>query len=261
MQKRELTDLDDLRLVYRGNKILGDLFSKSVHSIRQLTVDESSAKGFYRFLQNDRVSEEDIVCNLSANCKAACSGKYVVCIQDTTEINLSSHSKRIKKDDYIGTTNAKNDKGLGFLLHPSLVLDAAEGIPYGYADIKVWSRSLEFMSKHERKYNCLPIEEKESYKWIEVSKNTKSALGDVVSGMVIVQDREGDIYEQFAVVPDKQTDLLIRARTNRTLMDKTKLFSCLSDDQAQGGYELIVDAKQNRKKRTAQIEIRYKEIS
>ena len=197
MQKREFTDLDDLRLVYRGNKILGALFSKSVHSIRQLTVGESSAKGFYRFLQNDRVSEEDIVCNLSANCKAACQGKYVVCIQDTTEINLSSHSNRIKKDCYIGTTNAKNKKGLGFLLHPSLVLDAAEGIPYGYADIKVWNRPLEFRSKHERRYNSLPIEQKESYKWIEVSKNTKSALSGVVKGMIIVQDREGDMLSNL----------------------------------------------------------------
>lgn len=260
MQKREFTDLEDLRLVYRGNKILNDLFSKSVHSIRQLTVDESSAKGFYRFLQNDRVSEEDIVSNLSSNCKAACSGKYVVCIQDTTEINLSSHSNRIRKDDYVGTTNAKNKRGLGFLLHPSLVLDAVEGIPYGYADIKVWNRPLDFTSKHERKYNSLPIEQKESYKWIEVSKNTQLALCGVVKGMVIVQDREGDIYEQFAVVPDEQTDLLIRARTNRTLADKTKLFGCLSAEPVKGTYELMVNAKRTRKKRTAQIEIRYKEI-
>lgn len=260
MQKREFTDLDDLRLVYRGNRILSDLFSKSLHSIRQLTVNESSAKGFYRFLQNERVSEEDIVFNLSANCQSACQGRYVVCIQDTTEVNLSSHSKRIKKDDYIGTTNAKKDKGLGFLLHPCLVLDAADSTPYGYADIKIWNRSLEFTSKHERHYNALPIEQKESYKWIEVSRNTKSALSGVVSGMVIVQDREGDIYEQFAVIPDKQTDLLIRARTNRTLKDKTKLFSCLSANEVKGSYELVVEAKGKRKKRIAQIEIRYKEI-
>ena len=105
MQKREFTDLGDLRLLYRGNKILGDLFSKSVHSIRQVTKDESVAKGFYLFLQNDRVSEEGIVSNLASNCKMACKGKYVVCLQDTTEINLSSHSKRIKKDSYIATTS------------------------------------------------------------------------------------------------------------------------------------------------------------
>jgi hypothetical protein len=124
----------------------------------------------------------------------------------------------------------------------------------------VWNRPLEFTSKHERKYNSLPIEQKESYKWIEVSKNTKSALSGVAAGVVIVQDREGDIYEQFAVIPDEQTDLLIRARTNRTLKDKAKLFSCLSGSEIKGSYELIVNAKQNRKKRRAQIEIRYKEI-
>jgi len=54
MQKREFTELDDLRLLYRGNKILSDLFSKGVHSIRQIAENESAAKGFYRFLQNDR---------------------------------------------------------------------------------------------------------------------------------------------------------------------------------------------------------------
>lgn len=260
MQKREFTDLDDIRLVYRGNKILSDLFSKSVHSIRRLASDEASAKGFYRFLQNDRVNEDDIKDNLSANCKAACRGKYVVCIQDTTEINLSNHSNRIKKDNNIGTTNANNEKGLGFLLHPSLVLDAFSGIPYGYADIKVWNRPLEFSSKHERKYNTLPIAEKESYRWIEVSRNTQSALRDVTSAMLIVQDREGDIYEQFAVIPDAKTDLLIRARTNRTLPDKVKLFSCLSTQEVKGAYELPVETKKNRKKRIAHIEIRYKEV-
>jgi len=258
--KREFTDLDDLRLVHRGNKIMGDLFSKSVQSIRQITGDDSSAKGFYRFLQNDRVSEDDIVCNLLANCKAGCQGKYVVCIEDTTEINLSSHSKRIKKDDYIGTTNAKNKQGLGFFMHPSLVLDAIEGIPYGYADIKVWSRAKEFQSKKQRNYNSLPIEEKESYKWLEVSKNTKTALRDIVEGMVIIQDREGDIYEQFAVVPEAGVDLLIRAGNDRRLKDKTKLFSCLSDQEAQGTYEVVVDAKKGKPKRIAQMEIRFKEV-
>ena len=260
MQKREFTELDDLRLVYRGNKIFKDLFSKSVHSIRQIAGDESSAKGFYRFLQNDRVSEDDIVLNMLTNCKAACHGKYVVCIQDTTEINLSSHSNRIKKDGDIGTTNANNNKGLGFLLHPSLVLDALEGTPYGYADIKVWNRPMEFKSKQERKYNSLPIEQKESYRWIEVSQNTKVALKDIVQGMVIVQDREGDIYEQFATIGEQGVDLVIRARTDRTLKDKTKLFSCLSDQQAQGTYEVVVDGQKGRQKRTARIEIRYREV-
>lgn len=260
MQKREFTFLEDIRLLTRGNKILGDLFSKSVHSIRQLTDSDSSAKGFYRFLQNDRVSEDAIIENMLINCQAACRGKYVVCLQDTTEINLSSHQKRIKKDGYIGTTNASNEKGLGFFLHPSLVVDAFSCVPYGYSDVKVWNRPLKLSSKFERKYNSLPIADKESYKWIEVSKNTKSALESVTEGIIIVQDREGDIYEQFATIPDERTDLLIRARTNRKLGDGTKMFDCLSETDSMGSYELKIDGRQSRKKRKATIEVRYKQI-
>ena len=260
MHRREFTDLEDMRLLYRGNKILVDLFSKSVHSIRQLSADDSVAKGFYRFLQNDRVSEVDIVSNIVTNCRMACRGKLVVCIQDTSEINMSSHSRRINKDDDIGTTNANKTMGLGFFVHPSLLVDAESCVPYGYADIKIWNRPLAYKSRFERGYNTLPIEEKESYKWIEVSKNTQAALRDTVAGMVIVQDREGDIYEQFAVIPDEKTALLIRAKTNRTLADKTKLFSCLNDQPAAGSYELSVAAQGKRKKRTATIEVRYKPV-
>ena len=72
-----------------------------------------------------------------ANCQMACKNKYVVSMQDTSEINLSSHSRLINKDSSIGTTNAKGDKGLGVLLHPSLVVDAYDCVPYGYADVKV----------------------------------------------------------------------------------------------------------------------------
>src|SRR5882757_3935132 len=114
MLARKLHQLSDKRLLARGNKILEDLFRKSVHSVRAISKDEASAKGFYRFLLNERVTESDIIDNLTLNCKHSCKGKYVICIQDTTEINLSSHKGRIKKDSSIGTTNAKNDKGLGF---------------------------------------------------------------------------------------------------------------------------------------------------
>lgn len=260
MDKRGFSDLDDLRLLHRGNRILDDLFRSGVQSIRQATQNEAAAKGAYRFLQNDRVSEDDIISNMVSNCQASCAGKVVVAIQDTSEANLISHKGRIKKDDYIGTTNANNTKGLGFFIHPSLVVDAVQGIPYGYADIKIWNRDSTFESKYERDYNKLPIEEKESYKWIEVSKNTKASLADVVERMIIVQDREGDIYEQFATIPDERTDLLIRASSNRILSGQGKLFSCLSGSPAQGDYTIRVDAKNNRKRREAKIEVRFKEI-
>jgi hypothetical protein len=108
---------------------------------------------------------------------------------------MNKHWNRINHDDFIGTTNERSEYGLGFFLHPSLVLDANNGTPYGYSDIKVWNRPKKLVTKHKRKYNSLPISEKESNRWIEVSNNTKKYLEDVVDGMIIIQDREGDIYD------------------------------------------------------------------
>ncbi len=261
MLERTFTEFDDLRLVYRGNRIMSDLFSKSVHSIRQLTADEASAKGFYRFLRNERVSEEDIISNMVSNCQNACNGQYLVCIQDSTEINLSGQRNRIKRDDFIGTTNANNDKGLGFFIHPTFVLDAFNGIPLGYADVKLWSRPRAFSSKFQRNYGSLPIEEKESYKWIESSLKAKAALHPHTPGILIIQDREGDLYEQFATIPDLKTDLLVRSRVNRTLADKSKLFDCLKAQAVQGNYTLMINGKGDRKKRTANIQVRFKEVT
>ena len=85
-------------------------------------------------------------------------------------------------------------------------------------------------SKRERQYKKLPIEQKESYKWIESSIKTKETLSE--AGLVIiVQDREGDIYEQFATIPDAKTELLIRSRSDRNLIEGTTLFEKLSQSE------------------------------
>lgn len=261
MKDRQLSDIKDLRLLKRGNIILDKLFKNSVHSIRQITQSDSEAKSFYRFLQNDNVSEADIVRNMTANCVSSCTKKVVLCIQDTTEVNLYNHKNRVKKDNYIGTTNAAKG-GIGFLLHPSFVLDAQTLVPYGFSDVKNWNRPLEKLTKTQRNYNMLPIEEKESYKWIESSLNSKKALSKAKE-IIIIQDREGDIYEQFGIVQDKKTHLLVRARANRTLSDKTKLFDYIAKQPSKGTYSVTLegDNRKNIKKREAILEVRYSQVT
>lgn len=261
MRERQLSDIKDHRLLKRGNIILDKLFKNSVHSIRQITQSDSEAKSFYRFLQNDNVSEADIIRNMRSNCVFSCTNKVLLCIQDTTEVNLYNHKNRVKKDHYIGTTNAVKG-GIGFLLHPSFVLDAQTLVPYGFSDVKIWNRPLEKLTKKDRDYNKLPIEEKESYKWIESSQNSKMVL-DQAKEIIIIQDREGDIYEQFGIVPDQKTHLLVRARANRTLSDKTKLFDYIANQPSKGTYtiELEGDKRKNIKKREAILEVRFSEVT
>lgn len=262
MQSRYFEDLKDKRLLNRGNSILNRLFSNSIHSIRQLAQSDSEAKAMYRFLQNDNVSEADIIRNMSSNCKACIKNKTVLCIQDSSEINLYNHRNRIKKDQSIGVTGA-GEAGLGFFIHPSFILDAQSLMPYGFSDVKIWNRELLVTPKdksHHKKN--LPIEEKESYKWIDSSLKTKQVLNNAKQ-IIIVQDREGDIYEQFCLVPDQRTHLLIRAKANRVLPNKVKLFEHLSAQPVQGTYEVELegDKRRNIKKRAATLEVRFSKVS
>jgi len=261
VQTRHFEDLKDKRLLHRSNSILNRLFANSIYSIRQLASSDSEAKAMYRFLQNDNVSEVDIIKNMSLNCKSCVKSKPVLCIQDTSDINLYNHRNRIKKDEYIGLNGSIGS--LGFLIHPSFVLDSETLIPYGFSDVKIWNRSHQEPKKdRSHKKNLLPIEEKESYKWIECSLKSKKVL-EKASEIIIIQDREGDIYEQFCLVPDEKTHLLIRAKTNRLLKGKERLFSYLSKQPVQGNYtiELEGDKRKNIKKRTANIEVRYTQIT
>lgn len=262
VQSRYLADLKDKRLLNRGNSILNRLFSNSVHSIRQLATNDAEAKAFYRFLQNDHVSETDLIRNMSANCRSCVANRPLLCIQDSSEINLYHHRNRIKKDNHIGVTNASGS-GLGFFIHPSFVLDAETFMPYGFSDVKVWNRGLEPTVKdksHAR--HMLSIEEKESYKWIAASMSSKQTL-DKAKEVIIIQDREGDIYEQFCLVPDDRTHLLIRAKTNRVLADKTRLFEQLAGLPKQGEYEVALegDKRKGVKKRIATIEVRFSKVT
>jgi hypothetical protein len=147
---------------------------------------------------------------------------------------------------------------MGFFIHPSFVLDSETLMPYGFSDVKVWNRPLEADKKpRSHKYNLIPIEEKESYKWIASSQNTKKVL-ESASEIIIIQDREGDIYEQFCIVPDAKTHLLIRAKSNRVLQEGKKLFDYLTSTPLQGTYtvELDGDKRRNTKKRRGTIEVR-----
>ena len=247
----------DRRLQLRARKMVSELFTKCVHSIRQISNDNASQRAWYRFLRNDNTTEEEIAKQITDLCGCAIKGRVVLSIQDTTEINLYSHKNRISHDESIGKTNASK-YGLGFLMHPSFVVDAWSGFPFGYSDVKIWNRSNDKTTKHDRKYLKLPIQEKESYRWIEASLNTKKTLSEA-ERIIIVQDREGDIYEQFATVPDKRTDLLIRAKSNRVLEGGEKLFDKVGASEVTGTYSINIagDKRKNQTKRTADLEVRF----
>lgn len=63
-----------------------------------------------------------------------------------------------------------NKKGLGFLLHCSLVLDADKETMLGFSDIQLWHRKEDKSNNTTQAYKQQFIEDKESYKWIKAGR-------------------------------------------------------------------------------------------
>jgi hypothetical protein len=120
----------------------------------------------------------------------------------------------------------------GILMHSSLVV-TAEGLPLGLAAVKFWTRSrFKGTTALKRHVNPtrVPIEEKESYRWLENMRQSTALLGEPVR-CIHVGDRESDIYELFCTAHDLSTYFLVRTCVDRLAGDGQHT---IADEMEQG---------------------------
>ena len=129
--------------------------------IRQISRNRAEQVAYYRYLENEQVTLSELVRSLSDHCQQQVSGRHILSISDTSEINLQAHQGRLNPK---GLGVVGNNKDVGFFIHPTLALDAETGFPLGLSHLQLWSRDPERPDKHQRDYAKLPIEQKESYK-------------------------------------------------------------------------------------------------
>lgn len=249
--------LPDARLVRRGEKLWNQLSMTPCSSIRRISTTAAEQKANYRFLNNDRVTEEAFSREAARRIQAMSGGRHLLCIQDTSEINLGRHKGRLAPNSGLGASDNADSEHC-FKLHPGLVVDAQTMNPLGFSAIKVFARPVDRPNKTQRDYARQPIEQKESYKWIEVAQRSKKVLKQAAS-LTFIEDREGDIYEQFARVPDDSVHLLVRSRTTRKLAGGKDLYEQLAGCEPAGSYcvKLLTDKRTQQFKRTATLELRY----
>ena len=250
----------DKRLDKRAALISSLLYFNQSSSVHGITPREAEQKAAYRFFANEKVEESKLIDTLKERSSYLCTDKDILVIQDTTEINLDNHRNRLQRGTGIGLTGNNND--LGFFLHGSLVLDAATETVLGFSDIQLWHRAEDKLNKYERDFVQLPIEEKESYKWIKACNEGKEHLSKA-NNVTFIEDREGDMYEQFCLVPDNRTHLIIRGRINRNLSGGGKLHDVLSQQPVVGSYniDLVHDIRKGIEKRTATVEVRFCKVT
>jgi Transposase DDE domain len=230
-------------------------------NIRQISKNWSEQIAYYRFLENENVTISELVRSLSDHCEQQLEGRHVLALSDTSEINLQSHSRRLKPE---GLGVVGNNKNVGFFIHPTLVLDAESGFPLGLSNVQFWIRDVNRPNKKQRKYQELPIEKKESYKWLASAERSQRCfrVGDAKL-VTHIGDREADIYEEWATVPDENNHVLVRVRKDRRLLEPSEsLYSKLAKQPCVGTYSMTVAAEPRigRTAREALMTVRFTQV-
>jgi hypothetical protein len=188
--------------------------------------------------------------------------KVVLAIQDTTSLNYTTH-KATEDLGPIGSFGAQAT--LGLHVHSMLVLNTA-GTPLGLLNVQCWARDPNEHGKCEERAS-LPIEEKESYKWLVGYEATAQAQRRVPGTTIVnVADREADVFELFALARScpGQPQLLIRACQPRKIESADKKAPLVWDHvkslECKGRLPLVVPRRGSRPKRQTTLEIRFAEV-
>ena len=253
----EVADFGDKRLGKRFSKLLYQLSSNISGSIMAACMCFHQAKAAYRFTANDNISHNDIlkqthIITVKNICQAM--PPVVLLIQDTTEANYSS----LKDTEGLGLICAHR-KSMGLMIHSTIAVGEDDTV-YGILAQNVWARRVENRGKSVRR-DSLPIEEKESYKWLEGMENAKAPFPKETMAVHIC-DREADIYELFSKAKNDDEYYLCRRRHNRTIQDEdefNKIDEYLRSQPVAGTISVHVprDSHTKRKERIAELEIRF----
>jgi len=173
----DLAVFPDARLGKRFRSLLKDIAERMGNPLPFACQDWAATKAAYRFFDNPRIDESAILSGHFAATRsrfAATSG-FVHVLHDTTEFSYQrAHPELIgyTKETFIGRYKEGRPQKrtvCGLLMHSSLVV-TSEGVPLGLAAVKFWTRKkFKGTNALAKRVNPtrMPIEEKESYRWIE----------------------------------------------------------------------------------------------
>ena len=249
MVVREIGYFGDARLARNGALLLERMHERQSVCIRRLADDRAEQVRFGRFLSNKDVTVAEMIASRALLTAAAAVGRDVLALHDTSEINYQAQRRRKRS---LGTVGNGTDVGL--FVHPVLAVDAQDGQCLGLVGARIWRRT----TGKAADYRKLPIEAKESNRWLEAADQAKAVLAGA-SLVTVVADREADIYEKWDRLPDHRTHVLTRACRDRCLSDGRRLFPTLAAFEERHRFELDLTARPGKKRtaRTATIAVRY----
>ncbi|MHC4854303.1 MAG: IS4 family transposase [Planctomycetota bacterium] len=254
-------DVGDPRLRVRLLTLARDFFANPLASVPEACDGAiSKAKAAYRFFANPQVDMDTILLpHTEATVARIGTHDVVLAVQDTTDLNYTHHPAT----EGLGPLQSIDDLTVGLKLHDTLAF-TPQGTPLGLLDVQCWARdgSTEGQARARKK---LPIEQKESFKWLQSFRRVAEIQQLVPDTMLVsVGDREADIFELFAEARADPTGpkLLVRAEKSRQRkVEQAYLWDHMARQDLAGYQELLIPRKGSRKARTARLAVRFAPVT
>lgn len=226
----------DKRLDKRLRGIVSVLTEKPNTCIPQAASNYHQAKAYYRFWDNKKVKPELIMISfIEETVKKSLESNIVLAIQDTTDIDYSSHSKTQ------GLGYLEKPYQLGLKSHTCLSANG-DGLPLGILWQRQWARDFEEYGKKKQRKNK-PTNAKESQRWIDCQKDVNSLLSKAKT-LIHITDREGDIYEFLSLERSEGQHILLRfAQDRRISGEQHRINTNLDSLPVMGSYKIKVGRK------------------
>jgi len=252
--------INDARLKKRLQTVVQRLTDEPTESIPTASEGWAETLAAYRFLDNDKVDFSGIISGHQEATIARIKKQAVVlAIQDTTFLNFEK-----QLDSEYGTL--KRTQSNHYLLHPTVAF-TPDRVNLGVLGAKFWQRP-EAPVAHERTRK--PIEEKESFRWLEsytLACEVQKQCSDTT--VISIADREGDIGEWFMDAENRpieeKAEFIIRAKCNRRTEKSAGEYSYLWDELSTcsplGTVRFTTPRNKNSKPREVELELSAKALT
>ena len=208
-------ELQDARLNRRCQELAVTLGQQPNVAINQACEEWPDTKAAYRFFDNDDVTPTRILApHHQCTVERMRKHELVFAVQDTTFFNYTHHPQT----KGLGGIGTKKQNQRGFGMHSTLAVTPA-GVPLGLLTQTFFTRPIGEPAHKPGELQKLPIEEKESYRWLRAFDQTLALAPSAVQ-VLTVCDREADIYEMFVLAQEEQAALLVRAARDRRLAEQ-----------------------------------------
>src|SRR5881397_3654529 len=141
-------DLKDRRLNRRAVEIARDFYGRPQAQIPQACQSRARTKAAYRFFKHPNTNMDDLLePHRQSTYQRIVEKKIVLCPQDTTSLNYSTHPAT----ENLGPIGSTKEGIIGLIVHDTMAF-SIEGTPLGLLDVQCWARDAdEFGKKQQRK--------------------------------------------------------------------------------------------------------------